>query len=189
MAAKTERVSADATAYAEKHRILQALEQLVAENWPQFKSIRKGYKKFKNKGKRNPDDRYDREDLLQDCEDKGLIDSSERDLIDKTWVPVVDWILPGMDEALRSIDKGDKLNCWIVYGAAVGHSHVVHQKTDEVVDLVILTERIPPKIGPYKGLEGRDPGFLRRLQAHQEQIGGLIGGTPRRGRARPRRKA
>jgi hypothetical protein len=176
-----ERTSVKETAYAEKHRILQALETLAAENWPQFKKIRKAYKKFRNKKDGKGRDRYDRKSLLQDCEDRGLIQKDEHGLINDTWDPHVDDILAGMDEALRSVRKGDTLDCWIVYGASA-ENRVEHWRRKGRVEITIYT---PPKPIPIqaKGLGGRgmDPGFLQRLKSHHDEIGGLLTG-PRRSR-------
>ena len=179
MAKRRERTSANVTAYAEKHRILQALEEFAKpENWAQFKRTRKAYKKFRNGGR---GERYDRKKLLDDCEESGLIEQDERALIKRTWDGAVEPILAGMEDALRSVRKGDELNCWIVYGGSSGEDRVIHQKSGDVVDIVILTRDKPPdKVGPYKGMIGADLGFLSRLKAHHREIGALIGRPPRR---------
>jgi hypothetical protein len=184
MARQRERTSAKETAYAEKHRILQALEELATpKRWPEFKKARRAYRKFRKKRRNGRGDRYDRKKLLQDCEDTGLIDQDEHALIKTSWDSHVDSILAGMDEALHSVSKGDELNCWIIFGGSPGEDRVVHQKRGATVDVVILTKKWPPP-GPWKGMRGMDPGFLRRLTAHHGQVGGLIA----RAKKSPRRK-
>jgi hypothetical protein len=173
MARVRERTSARETAYAEKHRILQALEEFARpENWSQFKEIRRAYKKFRTK-RRDAGDRYDRKALLQDCEDRGLIDADEHKLITNAWDASVDSILAGMDKALSKVRKGDQLNCWIVYGGADGDDCVVHRRVGDAIEIEIRTRKWP-RPGPYKFVGRMDPGFMRRLKAHHEAIGAML---------------
>src|SRR5262245_6546896 len=126
MAGQREGTSARETAYSEKHRILQALDDLATpESWSEFKQIRKAYRKFRKNNKNG--DRFDRKGLLQDCEDKGLIRKQERELILASWDEVLDPILDGMEKGLNKVKKGDALKCWITYSSD-GVDRVVHHR-------------------------------------------------------------